>query len=343
MTDTHHTADESYLFSILISLFLLVLIAGPLLGADLYTKYLAHTELTSEGQEYVITKHLSAIKPLRNYGTWWSGELDKDKAQNFTHLLILLLIVPAAFLWSLSTEFKLENLLLKVQFAGVLGNATELILFDGVTDFLTTNDTGLFLDDYVFNLADVFIFLPFLYFISAYILLSAWCALPDSITMWNVHTKIPPKYSEELTEEIVQRFTSGEPIDEIAAAFDKTANSVRGKLVSLGIYSQYKDINLRLSQMSNAQMPTITVEQGVECGFSSLIQYLNDAGYFRVGQVTEEGCFSVRGGIIRVRPFNAKNTVILDFYGDTVDAIKVVNQKTPLSSVTIQPYQLEAA
>jgi lipoprotein signal peptidase len=343
MTDTNHTADESYLSSILISLFILVLIVGPLLGADLYTKYLAHTELTSPDQEYVLTKHLSAIKPFRNYGTLWSGELDKDKAQNFTHWLIIVLIVPIAFIAALPAQFSIDSFLAKMQFAGALGNSIELILFYGVTDFLTTNDTGLFLDDYAFNLADVFLFLPILYWISAYILFSAWCALPDSITMWNVHTKMPPKYSEELTEEIVQRFTSGEPIDEIAAAIDKTANSVRGKLVSLGIYSQYKDINLRLSQMSNAQMPTITVEQGVECGFSSLIQYLNDAGYFRVGQVTEEGCFSVRGGIIRVRPFNAKNTVILDFYGDTVDAIKVVNRKTPLSSVTIQPYQLEAA
>ena len=40
----------------------------PFLCADLYTKYLAHTELPHEGDTFVVTDHIYAINPVRNYG-----------------------------------------------------------------------------------------------------------------------------------------------------------------------------------------------------------------------------------------------------------------------------------
>jgi len=69
----------------------------------------------------------------------------------------------------------------------------------------------------------------------------------------------PPNYSEELTSDIIQRYKSGETLEEIASAVGKTPNSVRGKLVAEGVYTQFNNLNLRASQINNSNPEQIPV------------------------------------------------------------------------------------
>ncbi len=61
--------------------------------------------------------------------------------------------------------------------------------------------------------------------------------------------------------------------------------------------------------------------------FSQFLRKLDEMGYERVFKVSEPGEFSQRGGIIDVFPINLKNAVRLDFLGNEVDGIKVLDIK----------------
>jgi hypothetical protein len=148
----------------------------------------------------------------------------------------------------------------------------------------------------------------------------------------------PPNYSTEQTQEIVHKFKSGETLEAIAADAGKTTNSIRGKLVSEGIYSQYKDINLRVSQMAQEQPEPLLLSTGLEYSRESLIQYLNDAGYMRVSTVDKEGYYSVLGGIIYIFPFGENEPILFDYFGDTIETIKRKDKKITLPSIVIYPY-----
>jgi len=61
--------------------------------------------------------------------------------------------------------------------------------------------------------------------------------------------------------------------------------------------------------------------------FSSFLRKLDEMGYERVFKVSEPGEFSQRGGIIDVFPINLTTAVRLDFLGNEVDGIKILDVK----------------
>lgn len=61
--------------------------------------------------------------------------------------------------------------------------------------------------------------------------------------------------------------------------------------------------------------------------FSQFIRKLDEMGYERVFKVSDPGEFSQHGGIIDVFPINLTNAVRLDFLGNEVDAIKILDIK----------------
>lgn len=61
--------------------------------------------------------------------------------------------------------------------------------------------------------------------------------------------------------------------------------------------------------------------------FSNFIRKLDEMGYEKVFKVSEPGEFSQRGGIIDVFPVNMANAVRLDFLGNEVDQIKILDVK----------------
>ena len=233
---------------------------------------------------------------------------------------------------------------------GALGNGIEVLIFGGATDFLSTNTGNPSFDRWVFNVADIFIFIPLLFCIIPFIYLSVTLIceyyiydkllLPILKKIGIIYTPAPPKYSEELTLEVVKRYKVGETLEEIAIAVGKTPNSIRGKLVSEKVYTQYKEVNFRISQMTNAEIEPLNLTQGMEYAFDDTTQYLNEAGYIRVSQVNEEGYYSVKGGLIKVHPFGSEEAITLDYFGDTIETIKAVSKDVSLPSIRISPYQL---
>ena len=61
--------------------------------------------------------------------------------------------------------------------------------------------------------------------------------------------------------------------------------------------------------------------------FSQFLRKLDEMGYERVFKVSEPGEFSQRGGIIDVFPINLLNAARLDFLGNEVNLIKILDVK----------------
>ena len=72
------------------SILLMIVFTIPFLFADLYTKYLAHTELPNEGDQMVLVEPLYAISPMIYYGSVFGTELEKENASHFIHLIFIL-------------------------------------------------------------------------------------------------------------------------------------------------------------------------------------------------------------------------------------------------------------
>ena len=61
--------------------------------------------------------------------------------------------------------------------------------------------------------------------------------------------------------------------------------------------------------------------------FSNFLRKLDEMGYERVFKVTDPGEFSQRGGIIDVFPINAYQAMRIDFLGNEVDKIELLDEK----------------
>ncbi|MGA2418392.1 MAG: helicase-related protein [Candidatus Staskawiczbacteria bacterium] len=71
----------------------------------------------------------------------------------------------------------------------------------------------------------------------------------------------------------------------------------------------------------------IFLEKDHSYNFSQFLRKLDEMGYERVFKVSDPGEFSQRGGIIDVFPINTTNAVRLDFLGNEVDEIKILDIK----------------
>ena len=69
----------------------------------------------------------------------------------------------------------------------------------------------------------------------------------------------------------------------------------------------------------------IFLQKDHSLNFSQLLRKLDEMGYERVFKIEDPGEFSQRGGIIDVFPINTKNAVRLDFLGNEVDSIDILN------------------
>jgi transcription-repair coupling factor (superfamily II helicase) len=72
---------------------------------------------------------------------------------------------------------------------------------------------------------------------------------------------------------------------------------------------------------------TIFLEKNQNFNFSQFLRKLDEMGYERVFKVENPGEFSQRGGVIDVFPINLKQAVRLDFLGNEVDSIELIDIK----------------
>ncbi|MBE7087448.1 MAG: transcription-repair coupling factor [Clostridiales bacterium] len=78
-----------------------------------------------------------------------------------------------------------------------------------------------------------------------------------------------------------------------------------------------------LLQKFNKNVKSLTLKKDNDYDITTLSKWLAQNGYERVDMVSSKGTFSVRGDIFEVFPINFENPVRLDFFGDTIESIKV--------------------
>ena len=209
----------------------------PFLGSDLYTKYLAHQYLTEESDQVVINDYVYAGLPFRNYG--WVGSEYPVEVNSFTNISAnitrpLFCVFIYCVLFSLGTFWK--RLHWGMLAGGAWGNGLETVICRGVSDFLYIQNTGTFLDRFVANVADVFIFLAFILF--ALVPLAS-SLLEKLIDRRHIATPIHRKrfrYGKKKRAEVIARYKRGETLDDIAVFAETSVPSVRGVLVHAGVY-----------------------------------------------------------------------------------------------------------
>ena len=143
-------------------------------------------------------------------------------------------------------------------------------------------------------------------------------------------------------ELIIEKYKMGENLEDIAKFSGKTVTSIRGKLISEKVYSQFKMQRMNAIQRGvmdgGRTLTPLELKSGQEYRFDDLLSYLNKAGYLRVNRVSEQGCYSVKGGVVTVLPFGFANSISIDYFGDTVETITDDVEKTELPTVVIDPF-----
>jgi len=84
-------------------------------------------------------------------------------------------------------------------------------------------------------------------------------------------------------------------------------------------------------QTSNSQSffqdNAVFIKNGENHSFSGLLRKLDEMGYERVFKVSEPGEFSQRGGLVDIFPINLTRAVRLDFLGNKIDTIELLDIK----------------
>ena len=70
------------------------------------------------------------------------------------------------------------------------------------------------------------------------------------------------------------------------------------------------------------------IEKDRSYNFGQLMRKLDEMGYEKVFKVSEPGEFSQKGGIVEIFPINLAQATRLDFLGNEVDQIKLLDIKT---------------
>ena len=68
-------------------------------------------------------------------------------------------------------------------------------------------------------------------------------------------------------------------------------------------------------------------KKGKEYRFSEIVRKLDEMGYEKVFTVSDPGEFSQKGGVIEILPINMMQSVRLDFLGNTLETIAIIETK----------------
>ncbi|MEX1134035.1 MAG: transcription-repair coupling factor [Acidimicrobiia bacterium] len=90
-------------------------------------------------------------------------------------------------------------------------------------------------------------------------------------------------------------------------------------------------IRSAIQRLSPSSPDPLTLAREDEVALDDLVRLLADLGYSRTDRVEGRGEFAVRGGIVDVFPAQDEEPVRLDFFGDTVEDIRVISVATQRS------------
>jgi transcription-repair coupling factor (superfamily II helicase) len=91
-----------------------------------------------------------------------------------------------------------------------------------------------------------------------------------------------------------------------------------------------------------SQTRKLTIKQGETIGYVRLEEFLVKNGFNRKDFIEEEGDFAVRGSIVDVFSFDAKEAIRIEFFGDEVDSIRTIDVESQLSKEKISEAELVA-
>ena len=92
----------------------------------------------------------------------------------------------------------------------------------------------------------------------------------------------------------------------------------------------------RAPPVETLRQASLFVSVGQDIDQKELIEYLTFNGYVRSSTVRERGEFAIRGGLIDLFSPTAKEPVRLDFFGDTLDALRSFDPETQISTGTLK-------
>ncbi len=102
-------------------------------------------------------------------------------------------------------------------------------------------------------------------------------------------------------------------------------------------------ISQRVPSRATMETTSLSTRVGDQLDTEKLIHYLSNNGYIRSATVMDPGEFAVRGGIIDIFPPGADEPVRLDFFGDTLDALRGFDPLTQVSTGKHQYLELVPA
>lgn len=167
-----------------------------------------------------------------------------------------------------------------------------------------------------------------------------------------VGTKVIITPNEKKAKEIVEdmKFFEGEggehvlfypSKDLIFYSADVHSNDItRARMLILEQLIQGNDVTLVMSvealvdpliSFEKIKAKVLTFIIGTETSVTQLAKELVYLGYERVDLVESRGQFALRGGLVDVFPMNMDDIVRIEFFGDEVDSIRLVNHETQRS------------
>ncbi len=81
-------------------------------------------------------------------------------------------------------------------------------------------------------------------------------------------------------------------------------------------------------QLIPRTLPCVLLKKGEERELNALVRELVNMGYVREYEVEAKGTFALRGDILDIYPVNHEHPVRIDFFGDTVEAVKPYDEIT---------------
>lgn len=135
------------------------------------------------------------------------------------------------------------------------------------------------------------------------------------------------------------------PYEKIKIAHGKQAK----RLASLEALTSGNDFIIVVSAKSflrkfpplrNYHPVKIEVKTGENFVFDDFAKVLVEFGYEKADMVNTRGTFSVRGGIVDVYPSLSKDPVRIEFFGDTIESIRVFDSDTQLSKKVLKKFEI---
>ncbi len=109
------------------------------------------------------------------------------------------------------------------------------------------------------------------------------------------------------------------------------------------ILSFFDDLDLPLCKPAEAESRIFRLKTDQDAGYDGLKRFLSAHNFEQREFVEDEGEFSVRGSIIDVFPFGAREPIRIEFFGDTVTSLRVFDINSQLSGKTVAKAELTAS